>query len=140
MNGKLTFRGAVVIGMGIATGSAIVGAGIGVLAKMLGGLGLKKSGAAAKATTTPAGTAGFGLVYETEGEARRIGQTELPEREFRERLGIGAYEMSVSEARRVGELPEREFKERLAAYDMDNEARQIGADPSPESEFPSQAL
>jgi hypothetical protein len=125
--------------MGIATGSAIVGAGIGFLAKVLGGLGMKKPVAAVKPAMTPAGTAGFGLLYEADPEDQYMGQSELPEEQFKERLG--SYEMSVSEARRVGDLPEREFKERLASYEMDErEARRIGAAATPQDEFPPMGL
>jgi hypothetical protein len=116
MNSKLTFKGAVVIGMGIATGSIIVTS---IVSGLAGLLGKKKEGA------KPGGQAGFDAYEMETGESRRIGQ--LPEHEFKERLA--AYEMETGESRRIGQLPENEFRERLAAYEMESgEARRIGAD------------
>jgi hypothetical protein len=124
--GKISFMDGFKFGLGFTAAGAIVGAGVAMIGSAMGISALSRAKSPA-APALPSGTAGFDAYEFAAGEARRIGQTELPEREFRERLGQ--------------DLPEREFKERLAAYEFETgEARRIGAAPTPQDEFPSMSL
>jgi hypothetical protein len=127
---KISFMDGFKFGLGFTAAGAVVGGVAALVGSALGIAFLKR---------TSAGTAGFNSYEFEASEARRIGQTEMPEEEFKMNPKLSAYEMD-SERRRIGEYEMDSERRRIGEYEMDSEERRIGAAATPQDEFPSMSL
>ena len=128
---KVSFMDGFKFGLGFTAAGAVVGGVAALVGSALGIAFLKR---------TSAGTAGFGLVYESDSEVRRIGQSELPEAQFKERLGQELPEEEFKMNPRLAEYETDSERRRIGEYETDSEQRRIGAAATPQDEFPSMSL